>query len=63
MSRIDTTTRDGKPAGAITVETLADGTIGLGFVREGAPAMAIRLPRDITQLLIEALKKEIKGDA
>lgn len=60
---IDTTSRDGKIKGAITVETLDDGTIGLGFIREGTGAQAIRLPRQIATLLRNALTAELQGDA
>lgn len=60
---IDTTSRDGKIKGAITVETLDDGTIGLGFIREGTGAQAIRLPRQIATLLRDALATELRGDA
>lgn len=61
--RIDTTSRDGKVKGAITVETLPDGAIGLGFVREGQAAQAIRLPRNLARQLMEALATELRGDA
>lgn len=60
---IRTKTKDGRDTGAITVETLVDGCIGLGFVRVGAPAQAIKLPRDIAEMLAEALTKELRGDA
>lgn len=61
--RIDTTSRDGKVKGAITVETLSDGAIGLGFVRDGMTAQAIRLPRGLAKQLMEALAAELRGDA
>lgn len=58
---IRTATKDGQPTGAITVETLSDGCIGLGIVRYGAPAFAAKLPRDIARRLAEALAKELLG--
>lgn len=60
---INTASPDGKTKGAITVETLSDGAIGLGFVRHGQPAQAIRLPRGLAKLLAEALALELKVDA
>lgn len=62
-TRINTTSRDGKNKGVITVETLSDGTIGIGFARDGYPASAIRMPRDIARLLSEAIAAELRGDA
>lgn len=56
---IKTTTKDGAPTGAITVETLSDGAIGLGFVRTGMQAQAIRLPRALAERLCEALTAEL----
>ena len=61
--RINTTTPSGEPTGAITVETLSDGAIGLGFVRKGMTAQAIRLPRELARRLSDALIEELKGDA
>ena len=48
---------------AITVETLSDGCIGLGFIREGQSAQAIKLPRQIAMRLADAIAKEVRGDA
>lgn len=59
-ARINTMTRDGRSTGAITVETLSDGAIGIGFVREGMTAQAIRLPRGIARLLADALEQELR---
>lgn len=60
---IKTTARDGTPTGDITVDTLADGCIGLGFVRTGSPACAFKLPREIADMLAEAIAKELRGAA
>ena len=48
---------------AITVETLNDGCIGLGFIRPGQTSQAIKLPRTIAAQLAEAMVRELKGDA
>lgn len=56
---ITTTTKEGVPTGAITVETLSDGAIGLGFVRTGMQARSIRLGRALAERLCEALTNEL----
>ena len=48
---------------AITVETLSDGNIGLGFCRTGEVAQAVRLSRTIAKRLAEAILRECQGDA
>lgn len=48
---------------AITVETLNDGCIGLGFIRPGQISQAIKLPRTIAAQLAEHIQEELKGDA
>lgn len=51
---------DGNKA-AITVETLNDGCIGLGFIRGGQGAQAVKLPRAIAKRLADAIQSELKG--
>lgn len=53
---------DGRQS-AITVETLDDGCIGLGFIRPGQPAQAVKLPRSIARRLGAAITQEAKEDA
>lgn len=60
--RIDMKMPDGGKS-AITVETLSDGCIGLGFVREGQGAQAVKLPRHIASRLADAIQRECMGDA
>lgn len=60
--RIDMRMPDGGKS-AITVETLSDGSIGLGFIREGQVAQAIKLPRRIARRLGEMIMAEAKPDA
>lgn len=60
--RIDMRMPDGGQS-AITVETLNDGCIGLGFIRERQGAQAVRLPRTIAKRLAEAILRECQGDA
>lgn len=62
-ARIETFTQDNKPTGAITVETLSGDAIGIGFVRYGQPAQAIRLSRELAERLAYALALELRGDA
>lgn len=60
---IQTYTQDGKPTGAITVEALSGDAFGIGFVRHGQPAQAIRLSRDLAEKLADALVLELRGAA
>ena len=46
---------------AITVETLSDGCIGLGFIRPGQLAQAVKPPRSIAKRLSAAIAKELEG--
>lgn len=48
---------------AITCETLADGCIGLGFIRPGQPAQAVKLPMAIARDLAQVIYHELKEDA
>lgn len=49
--------------GAITVETLDDATICVGFFREGQAAQSIKLSRDLADKLAQALSAELRGAA
>ena len=60
---IKTYTCDGKPTGAITVEALSGDAFGIGFVRDGQPAQAIRLSRELAEKLVHALVHELRGAA
>lgn len=50
---------DGRKS-AITVETMPDGTIDIGFIRAGQGAHLVRLPPNIARRLADAIQAELR---